>query len=96
MTFSSTVISPKTTWCWKVRTTPAAAIRAGGKPAMPKIELPGGMGWISGFIDPAGNWVGLWAPAKKPAAATKTSAKAVLAKKAPAKKKAAPKAKKKR
>jgi uncharacterized protein len=35
---------------------------AGGLPAMPPMELPGGMGWIAGFTDPAGNWVGLWAP----------------------------------
>ncbi len=69
--------------------------RAGGHMAMPKMELPAGMGFIAGFTDPAGNWVGLWAPAKKPAPATKKSAKAVTAKKkAPAKKKKA--AKKKR
>jgi predicted enzyme related to lactoylglutathione lyase len=41
---------------------------AGGHRAMPVMELPGGMGHIAGFLDPAGNWVGLWAPPKKPAA----------------------------
>ncbi|HEY8077262.1 MAG TPA: hypothetical protein VIF62_24215 [Labilithrix sp.] len=74
--------------------------RAGGHMAMPKMELPGGMGFIAGFTDPAGNWIGLWAPAKKPAAATKRSARAVGAKKktkaSAAKKKPAAKAKKKR
>jgi hypothetical protein len=38
---------------------------AGGKIAMPPMELPGGMGHIAGFTDPAGNWMGLWQPAKK-------------------------------
>ena len=70
--------------------------KAGGHMAMPKMELPAGMGFIAGFTDPAGNWLGLWEPAQKPAAATKKSAKAVAPKKkaAPAKKK--PAAKKKR
>lgn len=70
--------------------------KAGGKPAMPKMELPAGMGFISGFIDPAGNWVGLWqagappvakrsrkpSPAAKKPAAKKPAAKQATAKKA--------------
>jgi hypothetical protein len=73
---------------------------AGGEIAMPPMELPEGMGWIAGFTDPAGNWVGLWQPGKPPpaakkaarkpakkAAAKKASAKKAPAKKAPAKKK---------
>jgi len=38
--------------------------RAGGKMAMPKMDLPGGMGSVAGFTDPAGNWIGLWMPSK--------------------------------
>ena len=34
-------------------------VKAGGKPAMPIMDLPGGMGSISGFIDPAGNFTEL-------------------------------------
>jgi predicted enzyme related to lactoylglutathione lyase len=78
---------------------------AGGQVAMPPMELPQGMGWIAGFYDPAGNWVGLWQPSKPPAAAkraSKRAAKKPAAKPAPkkaakpaprAKAKAAPKAK---
>jgi uncharacterized protein len=40
---------------------------AGGKTAMPPFELPGGMGTIAGFLDPAGNWIGLWQEPAKPA-----------------------------
>ncbi len=53
--------------------------RGGGRMAMPKTELPGGMGSIAGFTDPAGNWIGLWMPPataaapKRSAAATKKS-----------------------
>ncbi len=81
--------------------------RAGGRMAMPKTDLPEGMGSIAGFTDPAGNWVGLWMPsktapapkAKKAAAAKKTSApkakaKAKAAAKPAAKAKAKAKAKK--
>jgi hypothetical protein len=52
------------------------------------MDLPGGMGRIAGFLDPEGNWVGLWEPgkpAKKAAPAKKASAKKA-AKKKPAKK----------
>ena len=56
---------------------------AGGEIAMPPMELPQGMGWIAGFTDPAGNWVGLWQPGKQPEAPAKAAKKA--AKKAPAK-----------
>jgi predicted enzyme related to lactoylglutathione lyase len=38
--------------------------RGGGRMAMPKMELPGGMGAIAGFTDPANNWIGLWMPGK--------------------------------
>jgi predicted enzyme related to lactoylglutathione lyase len=65
---------------------------AGGKAAMPPMELPGGMGVIGGFLDPAGNWVGLWAPGKGAAPAKKASAKKAPAKKAAAKKAPAKKA----
>lgn len=71
--------------------------KAGGKGVMPKMPLPGNMGFIAGFLDPAGNWTGLWqppakapakkaAPAKKPAAKKAAPAKKVPAKKAPEKK----------
>ena len=67
--------------------------RAGGKVAHGKTPLPPGMGWIAGFIDPAGNFVGLWenAPQAKPTPKRRAPAKKV-AKKAPAKKPAAKKA----
>ena len=65
--------------------------RAGGRMAMPMTELPGGMGSIAGFHDPAGNWIGLWMPGKA-AAAPKRSASA---KKAGSAKKKAGSAKKK-
>jgi len=59
---------------------------AGGHAAMQPIELPEGMGRIAGFIDPAGNWIGLWQPGKASSAPKrKTTAKAragVAAKKA--------------
>jgi predicted enzyme related to lactoylglutathione lyase len=63
--------------------------QAGGEIAMPPMELPEGMGWIAGFTDPAGNWVGLWQPGKQQAPAKKSSKKAP-AKKAPASAKKAP------
>jgi predicted enzyme related to lactoylglutathione lyase len=47
--------------------------RAGGRMAMPKTELPGGMGAIAGFSDPAGNWIGLWMPGKAAAAVKRSS-----------------------
>ena len=68
--------------------------RAGGRPAGFKFELSGGMGWISGFIDPEHNFVGLWqrGPEAGPAApaAPKRRAPAKKAAKKTAKK-AAPK-----
>jgi predicted enzyme related to lactoylglutathione lyase len=63
---------------------------AGGRLAMPKMELPGGMGFIAGFTDPAGNWVGLWSP---PAKSAKKAAASPKKKAAP--KKAAKKARRK-
>jgi predicted enzyme related to lactoylglutathione lyase len=62
---------------------------SGGRVAMPPMELPGGMGHIAGFVDPAGNWVGLWQPGKKPAAPRAAAAK--KKKPAPKRKAAAPK-----
>lgn len=59
--------------------------QAGGKTAMPPMELPGGMGTIAGFSDPAGNWIGLWQAAKKPA--KRAAAKRRPKKASPAKKK---------
>ena len=61
--------------------------RGGGRMAMPKTELPGGMGSIAGFTDPQGNWIGLWMPnkaaaPKRSAAPKKTAAKKTAAKKA--------------
>lgn len=49
--------------------------KAGGKTAMPPMPLPEGMGTIAGFLDPAGNWIGLWEPGTKPAKSKKKSAK---------------------
>ena len=63
---------------------------AGGEVAMPPMELPEGMGWIAGFMDPAGNWVGLWQPGKQPDAPAKPAKKKAAAKKS-AKKAAAKK-----
>lgn len=58
--------------------------RGGGRMVMPKTELPGNMGSIGGFTDPAGNWIGLWmAP---PAAASKRSASSAKKKSATKKK----------
>jgi len=37
------------------------AKRAGARVAMPETRLPANLGSIGGIIDPAGNWVGLWA-----------------------------------
>jgi predicted enzyme related to lactoylglutathione lyase len=54
--------------------------KAGGKTAMPPMELPGNMGSIAGFADPAGNFIGLWQEPKKRAAPRK------LATRKPAKK----------
>ena len=77
---------------------------AGGRTAMPPMDLPNGMGSIAGFLDPAGNWVGLWVPPAKAAAqeatpkrapAKKAPAKKATPKKAPAKKAPAKKAKRK-
>jgi len=38
---------------------------AGGRRAMEPMDLPGDMGAIAGFIDPEGNWIGIWQPPKK-------------------------------
>jgi predicted enzyme related to lactoylglutathione lyase len=67
--------------------------KAGGRKALEKMTLPDNMGFVAGFIDPAGNWVGLWEPSKTPSAPTAGAAKAVRSKKTAKKaaKKAAPK-----
>jgi predicted enzyme related to lactoylglutathione lyase len=65
--------------------------KAGGKRAMPKTPLPPGMGWIAAFIDPAGNFVGLWESAPKPKPTPKRRPVAKKAAKRPAAKKAAKK-----
>lgn len=67
--------------------------RSGGRMAMPKQDLPGGMGTIAGFTDPAGNWIGLWAPGKGGATPKRSAASAK--KKSSSKKKAAAAPKKK-
>ena len=75
--------------------------KAGGALAMPKMDLPDGMGAVAGFADPAGNFVGLWqagaamaaAAPKAKAAAKKPAAKKPAAKKRAAKAKPAAKAK---
>ncbi len=59
----------------------AQIAKGGGKVAMPPMQLPGGMGSIAGFTDPAGNWVGLWQAGKGAAAAPKKAAKKKAAKK---------------
>jgi predicted enzyme related to lactoylglutathione lyase len=61
-------------------------VKAGGKPAMEKTALPPGMGWIAGFLDPAGNFVGLWQQVAPPPKAKRASSP-----RKPAAKKAAPK-----
>lgn len=48
--------------------------RAGGHLAMPKMELPNDMGFVGGFTDPAGNWVGLWEPSETPSQPTRQAA----------------------
>jgi predicted enzyme related to lactoylglutathione lyase len=56
---------------------------AGGRRAMEPLELPGNMGSIAGFLDPEGNWVGIWQPPKKapkPAARKKAKKPAAKAK----------------
>jgi predicted enzyme related to lactoylglutathione lyase len=61
--------------------------QAGGKTALPPTELPGGMGTIAGFLDPAGNWIGLWQSPKKVAKRAPARAPAKRRPKAAAKKK---------
>jgi predicted enzyme related to lactoylglutathione lyase len=58
----------------------AKAEAAGGKTALSKSELPDGMGYIAGFTDPAGNFIGLWQSAK-PAQKKQSKAKAPKEKK---------------
>jgi uncharacterized protein len=63
---------------------------AGGQPAMEPFELAGGMGHIAGFLDPAGNWIGLWARPKKKTTKRPAQTKKAAKKKAPASKGAPP------
>ena len=69
---------------------------AGGTIAMPPMELGGGMGWIGGVTDPAGNWFGLWQPGAVSGSAEEGAGEKGPAKKAPRRKQrpkeAAPKA----
>jgi len=66
---------------------------AGARVAMPETRLPADLGSIGAIIDPAGNWVGLWAaPPKAPAATRKATTKP--AKRSKAKKASAAKKKK--
>jgi predicted enzyme related to lactoylglutathione lyase len=60
---------------------------AGGKLGMPPMDLPENWGRIAGFIDPAGNWIGLHQAPPKPA-------RAVAKRRAPAKRSAKKAAKK--
>lgn len=64
----------------------------GGRVALPKQEIGGGMGWIAAFIDPENNLVGLHQPGPNVQQMTeaKTPARKPAARKA-APKKAAPK-----
>ena len=71
------------------------AKRAGARVAMHETRLPANLGSIGGIIDPAGNWVGLWAAPPisevKANAGRKRTTKKTAAKKTAAKKpKAAP------
>jgi len=68
--------------------------QAGGQLAMPPMDLPGNMGRIAGFTDPAGNWIGLWQNPTKGALSTPKK-RAAAAKKPAAKKKKAAAPKKK-
>jgi len=81
-----------------IEETLATIERHGGKTVMPPMELPANMGRIAGFMDPGGNWTGLWQPgpgATPPASARRAPKRTAkkTAKKA-AKKPAARKAKK--
>jgi uncharacterized protein len=67
--------------------------QAGGSTAMEPMDLPAGMGKIAGFLDPAGNWIGLWQAPPQPAKPARAKAKKPAKRAAP--KKAAPKAAKK-
>jgi hypothetical protein len=68
--------------------------KAGGKVGAPITELPNGMGSIAGFVDPAGNWIGLWqaaavaADVDKPARRAKKAARKPAGAKSAAKKNA--------
>jgi len=77
------------------------AKRAGARVAMQETRLPGNLGSIGGIIDPAGNWVGLWAAPPPPEVENgkngpKPTRKATAKKKPRAKAKAKAKTKTKR
>ena len=55
--------------------------RGGGRMSMSKMDLPGGMGSVAEFTDPAGNTIGLWMAGKPAAPKRKASAKKASAKK---------------
>ena len=50
--------------------------KAGGKVALAPMDLGGGMGHIAGFLDPEGNWMGLWQEEQKPAKKATPASKA--------------------
>jgi predicted enzyme related to lactoylglutathione lyase len=67
----------------------------GGRVALPKQEIGGGMGWIAAFIDPENNLIGLHQPGPNAQQATpKKPVRKAAAKKAPAKRAAKRPAKK--
>lgn len=71
----------------------ARAKRAGARVAMHETRLPADLGSIGGIIDPAGNWVGLWAAPSPPAAPATAPRPRTARPKKPAKRAAGRKAK---
>ena len=60
--------------------------RAGGRMVLPKTKLPRGMGWMAAFVDPAGNWTGLWMKGKPAAKPKRSAARKAMSPKKTAKK----------
>ena len=74
-----------------VKTHLTRAKRAGARVAMAETRLPGDLGTIGGIIDPAGNWVGLWAaPSPRPSSTPPRRKKAARRAATPKKAKAPP------
>jgi hypothetical protein len=76
-----------------IRAQLAKAERAGGKQVMDPMQLPNDMGTIAGFVDPAGNWIGLWSPGRS---MTRSTAGSVTTDSSNTKRAARPKARAKR